>query len=547
MMHYISKRLIFLVFFFFLLINIVSAGGHLDSWDGIEAFLVTESMVLKHTAKLDPAVPSVEKLNFEDDLRYTVFANTANTTLKAAYNETTIPLEPVYTVRSLLLSAIAVPFYYAAMILSIDPVVVIGILVNSLFIALTSVVIFCFLLEIHRSKKIAFILSVTFGVCSFVLPYHTSFWTQPLQALTLIASAFFIYRSLHDSSSFLCHYTSQRNSKDAINFAGLGGLFLGLSVFAHPTSVVLIPGFVAYSILSMRRNRKILVSFLVTLGITLFFAGLLNYVRFGSFAEFGYGYYGSLSAHDGWNGLVGLLISPGAGLFIYFPIALLLPWAAKYMYKENKGLLLLCTYVIVVSWLDVGTLSFGDEPFAWSGGGWGPRYLIPVLPFITIMLGNILTHLRKKIFMKVSVIALSIAGFYISLIATLVWWNYEYLYIFDIFQREQSPNTDPYNTMIWQPHYSPIVMVTNMLLSDYVSHIDLEIYFKTDWHFVTYGLAPCSYDIYFYCKFGIGPIMILLAIIGLLAILIIKRIGMLNKHNKIIKIITDFFIASKRI
>ena len=118
-----------------------------------------------------------------------------------------MPLEPVYTVRSLLLSAIAVPFYYAALIFSLDPVVIIGIFVNSLLIAFTSVVVFCFSLEVHRSKKIAFILSLIFGVCSFILPYHTSFWSQPLQALTIIASAFFIYRSLHDSPSFLCHYT----------------------------------------------------------------------------------------------------------------------------------------------------------------------------------------------------------------------------------------------------------------------------------------------------------------------------------------------------
>ena len=47
----------------------------MDSWDGIESFLITESMVLKHTAKLDPTVPGVEKLNF--DVRYTVFANKA--------------------------------------------------------------------------------------------------------------------------------------------------------------------------------------------------------------------------------------------------------------------------------------------------------------------------------------------------------------------------------------------------------------------------------------------------------------------------------------
>ena len=95
---------------FFFLINVISSGGHLDWWDGTEAFLVTESMVLKQTAKLDPAVPSVKDLGF--NVNYTVYANTAlqegNTS-----NPSSIILEPVYTVRSLLLSAAAVPFYYA--------------------------------------------------------------------------------------------------------------------------------------------------------------------------------------------------------------------------------------------------------------------------------------------------------------------------------------------------------------------------------------------------------------------------------------------------
>ena len=110
-MHTTDKKLIFLVFIFFFLINVISSGGHLDWWDGIEAFLVTESMVLKQTAKLDPAVPSVKDLGF--NVNYTIYANTAlqkgNTS-----NPSSVTLEPVYTVRSLLLSAVAVPFYYAA-------------------------------------------------------------------------------------------------------------------------------------------------------------------------------------------------------------------------------------------------------------------------------------------------------------------------------------------------------------------------------------------------------------------------------------------------
>jgi hypothetical protein len=111
-----------LTFTFFFLINITTSGGHLDWWDGTEAFLVTESMVLKHTAKLDPAVPSVKDLGFF--VNYTVYANTAlqkgNTS-----NPSSITLEPVYTVRSLLLSAAGVPFYYAAIFFSASPAVIV--------------------------------------------------------------------------------------------------------------------------------------------------------------------------------------------------------------------------------------------------------------------------------------------------------------------------------------------------------------------------------------------------------------------------------------
>jgi hypothetical protein len=119
------------------LINIVSSGGHLDWWDGTEAFLVTESMALKHTAKLDPSVPSVKALNFY--VNYTLYANTAIQTGKYS-NPQNVTLEPVYTVRSLLLSAAAVPFYYIALVFSVSPIVVIGLVVNSLFISLTAVV-----------------------------------------------------------------------------------------------------------------------------------------------------------------------------------------------------------------------------------------------------------------------------------------------------------------------------------------------------------------------------------------------------------------------
>jgi hypothetical protein len=516
-----------LVFVFFCLINIASSGGHFDWWDGNEAFFVTESMVLKHTSKLDPSVPSVEKLHF--DIRYSIYSNLV---IQGAKNldKNTLPLVPVYTVRSLLLSAIAVPFYYAALIFSVSPIAVIGIFFNSLLISLTAVLVFCLSLDVFRSKKIAFILSLIFGVCSFVWPYNTSFWTQPLQALTLIASAFFIFESLHYSSSFICHYTRPDKNK-GVYFAGLGGLFLGLSVFAHPTSIVFVPGFIAYCAFSMRRTAiRNLVSFTVILGITLFFMGVVNYLRFGSFTEFGYGYFASLATHDGWKGLIGLLISPGAGLLFYFPIAILLPLGTWYMYKEHKALFLLSVYIIILNWLDVGTLSFGFEPFAWSGAiAWGPRYLIPVLPFMIIIIGNIFTHLKKRLSLKISIVVLCAAGFVINLAGVLVWYQYGIIYGWEKEQLAKYPNN--MDIMTWNPSYSPIILHMKSLASDHVSTIHPEKYLNTFWYWTAYGLAPCSYDSYIFCKFGIIPILLIAAAIAAVAIMILREAGALTPYS----------------
>jgi hypothetical protein len=115
------------------------------------------------------------------------------------------------------------------------------------------------------------------------------------------------------------------------------------------------------------RNKKtVLISFLVSLSIVLIFMGAVNYWRFGSFTEFGYFWYGSLYVHGGWEGLLGLWLSPGFGTIFYSPIAVLLPLAIKYLYKENRWLFFLIVYIIIVNWLFVGTLSY-DEPVSWSG------------------------------------------------------------------------------------------------------------------------------------------------------------------------------------
>jgi hypothetical protein len=529
LVHCTDYKLVLLIFVFFFLIYVVSSGGHFDWWDGTEAFLVTESMALKNTAKLDPLVPSVKELKFY--INYTVYANKG---LQGGNNtdpSTTI-LEPVYTVRSLLLSALAVPFYYLGLVLTVSPIVTVGLLVNSLFISLTSVVIFCISVEVHRSKRIGFLLSLIFSVCSFVWPYNTTFWVQPLQGLTLALAALFIIKIQHYNRSFLCHYTVLGNDRKRVYFGALASLFLGLSVFAHPTSLIFVPAFLIYSFFSVMRHKiKNSIIFVAILSLVLFSIGLVNYARFGSFTEFGYGYFSSLATHDGWRGLIGLLVSPGAGLLFYFPLAILLPLGAKYMYKENKGLFFLCGYIIVANWIYVGTLSFGSEPVAWSGGiAWGPRYLIPVLPFIMIILGNIFLHLnRKRAFLRITVIALCVAGFYVNLSGVLIWFQYGLMYGWQKEGLAAYPNS--LDIMAWHPFYSPIVLHTKAILADYVSSIIPAQYLNTSWYWATYGNAPCPYDLYIYCEYGIVPVIIISLSLIVIAALVVTRIRLFSSPD----------------
>jgi hypothetical protein len=534
-----NKKLILLVFSFFLIINITSSGGHFDVWDGVETFLVTESMVLKHSAKLYPDVPSIQRLYF--DIHHSVANN------KAAMNEKSDnSLEPMYTSRSLFLSAIAIPFYYAALLLSISPIPVVALFANSMIISLICVVVFCFSLEIYESRKIAFVLSLIFGVCSFMWPYHASLLGTPLETLCIFAAAYFIYMStkrydksnnLTNSKNKLASVTTTTNitKNKGIYFAGLAGTLLGLSVFAHPTSIMFVPGFIAYSFLLMKNSKKTLLYFLIALGIILFFAGLVNYLRFGSFTDFGYGKYETLSIHTGWAGLVGLLVSPGKGLIFYFPIALLLPLALKYTYGANKGLFFLTVYVVFASWLFFGTISYPKsvpiaESEAWSGGTWGPRYLLPILPFVTLVSGILLLHIRvrvvsfkskKKLLLKLSLIILCVVGFYVNLLGVLVWFVYGFDYGWAVEKLWKVP--DSFAVETWNPNYSFIVLQTKALISGFVSHIQ-----PIKFQYTSYGLAPCSYDIYIFCKFGLTPILLLSTAIAIIAVLILVQIYNFN-------------------
>lgn len=529
-----NNRQKLLVFCFFLIVNFISSGGHLDMWDGVVTFMITESMALKHTAQLDPEIPTISSANATSRVHLMMSHEIGhNKYVTGGYSEwlsKSSPVEAVFTSRSLLLPTVAVPFYYLAHILSLNAVTIVALSVNSLLISLTAFVIFCFSLDLYGSRRIAFALGVIFTGCSFILPYNNSLFPQPLQALCLITGFFFLYKSRHDGHSFLCNLTRYGafNDKQGLIYSGLAAFFFGMSIFASPISGLFIPAVVISSIIYLRSNKKLILCFFVVLSLLLVSVGVVNYMRFGSFTEFGYGGgFGAFSYNTGWTGLVGLWLSPGKSLILYFPLILLLPIALKFMYRHDKSLVLFTIYIVIAIWLYFGTLEPAKESRYWSGApAWGPRYMIPALPFFVILLGVLLkpfqsVKLKYLRSMKLILVVVCAVSFIINLPGILVWSEYGLFYAWT---KERLGN-NAMEIVTWDSKYSPIVQHFKILNENYISDIPVASYKETAWDYITYGLAPCKYDLYIFCKVGILTFTMLAAAAIILAIFILKING----------------------
>jgi hypothetical protein len=111
--------------------------------------------------------------------------------------------------------------------------------------------------------------------------------------------------------------------------------------------------------------------------------GAYNYVRWHSVVEFSYNGQGFHTPIG--RGLEGLLFSPGKGLFLFNPIALLGVIGLGVLLRYNRPVGLMFLLLIVPR------LLFFSRWDAWQGGiDWGPRFLMPVLLLFVVAAVEIL-------------------------------------------------------------------------------------------------------------------------------------------------------------
>ncbi len=90
-------------------------------------------------------------------------------------------------------------------------------------------------------------------------------------------------------------------------------------------------------------------------------------------------------------GLYGLLMSSGKGLLLFAPIAYLFPWALARFFNLGKRL-----EAVICSGLLISFIAFHAPFWTWHGGwSWGPRFLVPIMPFLTLPFGGIIVILAS--------------------------------------------------------------------------------------------------------------------------------------------------------
>lgn len=352
----------------------------------------------------------------------------------------------LYSRKGIGTSLVALPLAWLGLIVPLWGFVQTTLLLNVAVTALSGLLVFLYLRRLGYSWKVDLVVALLFGLGTMAWPYSKYFFSEPLTGLALLATAYCLLRF---------------RETQATGDLALAGTFLGLAIATRLATAAIAPLFLfplwAYSSpdrVSYRRLISSLAAFLIPLILWGLLLGGYNYLRFGNPLTTGYLPQESFRTPL-LTGLAGLLISPGRGLFFYCPIFLaVLPafpaFLGRHRIEGSFFLSLVAIYILLYS-----------KWFMWHGGfAWGPRFLVPIIPFLAITLAPLVERLRGGA--KVAFASLSAISVAIQILGLSVH--------FGRFQETLLQKGFPLFALVtfWAPRYSPLLGQLSLLRTDYL-------------------------------------------------------------------------------
>ena len=295
---------------------------------------------------------------------------------------------------------------------------------------------------IYRSDRMGVGLALLFGLGTLALPYSRFYFNEPLTTLGFLIA-------LYGVIAFRC-----ASGQDA-HWLVTGGAGFGLAVLTRTTGALPLPLFLLYVWFADAPHTgegKVKPSYTTRAGRVVLFVlpvialGLIQAgYQFWAFGDpLSGGYQG-----EGWQtpllaGLYGLLFSPGKSLLLFVPVVILAPWGWVRWFIEGRRREALLFVTAFVVWL-----LFHAGWWTWHGGwSWGPRFMVPMLPFLILPLGSLW---RLGTGARIAIVVLALIGFLIQLGGVLVDFNDYMLWINDE------------DKILFNPAYLPILGHWRML------------------------------------------------------------------------------------
>src|SRR5439155_7923613 len=190
--------------------------------------------------------------------------------------------------------------------------------------------------------------------------------SEALQGAALIGAAYFLLRN-----------------RDAIGGRSAlpGGTLLGGAFAAKLVNVIIVPWFVLYAAWKAHRGAGRVISLLLAPQlVTLALIAIFNQARFGTPTGTGYELEPAAFDHAIVDGAWVQLFSLGHGLLVFCPAFALLPWVAREFGRRFPA------EALLVGAVSLSVLAVYSKWWAYWGMSWGPRFLVPTLPLLGLVL-----------------------------------------------------------------------------------------------------------------------------------------------------------------
>lgn len=284
--------------------------------------------------------------------------------------------------RGFLLSILALPLFALGKGWSGAGAVGMALLLGPLITAATAYLLYRLLRRLDLPPGGAAIGVLAWGVGTLAFPYARMLFTEPMAAFSILLAF-----------DALAAWRQERR----MGWLPLAGIGLGLLFINKLANAVVIPLFGIYFLAVLWQDRRNPHRWPNLIGSGLAFAipivgGLLLLIAY-NVTSFGVPLAAPFSEVEGFTtplplGLGGLLFSPGKGLLWYVPLAwlaipgIIVGWRAQ-RHRAERLLALgifLALLLLYSTWFD------------WAGGrSWGPRFLIPALPLLIVLIAPLLT------------------------------------------------------------------------------------------------------------------------------------------------------------